>query len=85
MWRIARSTHINFFSTELAVVVKGHRRRFLAFDYINDPCDMTLQSFSHCGVPDRVVHHVAERLVEGAWRLKQGRDPTDRFCIWYPH
>ncbi|MBN1341028.1 MAG: hypothetical protein JXQ73_00005, partial [Phycisphaerae bacterium] len=43
-WRIARTTHMNFFSTELAAVRKGRRRRFLAIDYVNDPCDLTPQS-----------------------------------------
>lgn len=83
-WRIAQATHMNFFTTELAAVGKGARRRFVAIDYVNDPCDMTAQSLSHCGVPDRVVDHVAERLAEAALRVKRGLGPVDGLSIWLP-
>jgi hypothetical protein len=82
-WNIAQTTHMNFFSTELAIVGTGSARRCLAIDYVNDPCDMTLQTQSHCGVPDRVVGHIAERLVLGAWRVKKGLDPSEGFGIWF--
>jgi hypothetical protein len=75
---------MNFFTSELAVVGKGARRRFVAVDYVNDPCDMTAQSFSHCGVPDQVVHHVAERLAEAAWRVKRGVNPVAGPSVWLP-
>jgi len=84
MWRIAQVTHMSFFTTELAAIGKGARRRFVAVDYVNDPCDMAAQSFTHCGVPDKVVHHVAERLAEAAWRVKRGIGPVDGLSIWLP-
>jgi hypothetical protein len=77
IWRIADRTHMNFFSTELAITGKGTRRRVLAIDYVNDPCDMTPQSRSHCGVPDGIVRVIAERLVESAWRVRRGVDPSE--------
>ena len=83
-WQIAQVAHMDFFTTELAAVGKGTRRRFLAIDYVNDPCDMTAQTASHCGVPDRVVCHVAERLVDAAWRTKRGLGPVDGRSIWLP-
>jgi hypothetical protein len=82
IYRIADLTHMNFFSTELAVVRKGGRRRFLAIDYVNDPCDMTVQSQSHAGVPDAVVCHIAERIVDAAWRIKKGLNAFDGVSLW---
>ncbi|MHC4126742.1 MAG: ATP-grasp domain-containing protein [Planctomycetota bacterium] len=81
--RVARLTHMAFFSTEFAVVRRGSRRRFLAIDYVNDPCDMTVQSRSHCGVPDAVVLHIAERLVDAAWRIKKGLSPFKGTNLWF--
>lgn len=82
VWQIARTASMNFFTTELAIVGRGAGRRYLAIDYVNDLCDTTLQSHSHCGVPDRVVGRLAERLAEGAWRVKKGLDPTAGMTIW---
>jgi hypothetical protein len=84
LWKIADTTRMNFYSTELAVSGKGRKRRFVSIDYVNDPPDMTLQSFSHCGVPDRLVRHIAERLVETAWRVKHGADPLEGPSVWFP-
>jgi len=80
---IARCTGMNYFSTEMAAVGNGPRRRFLAIDYVNDPCDMTAQSHSHTGVPDVVVEHVAERLVEAAWQVARGQQPDQAFRVWF--
>jgi hypothetical protein len=82
IYRIADLTDMNFFSTELAVIRKGGRRRFVAIDYVNDPCDMTVQSASHAGVPDAVVGRIAERLVDGAWRIKKGLSAFDGVSFW---
>ena len=83
--RVARLTHMSFFSTEFAVARRGSRRRYLAIDYVNDPCDMTVQSHSHCGVPDAVVRHIAERLVDTAWRIKKGLGPFKGTSLWFAH
>lgn len=84
IWMIAQVAQMNFFSTEVAITGKGARRRFVTIDYVNDPPDMTLQSFSHCGVPDRLVHHIAERLAEAARRVKDGLDPVEGPRVWFP-
>ncbi|MHC4219057.1 MAG: ATP-grasp domain-containing protein [Planctomycetota bacterium] len=81
--RVARLTHMSFFSTEFAVTRRGSRRRYLAIDYVNDPCDMTAQSHSHCGVPDDVVAHIAQRLVDAAWRMKKGLGPFKGASLWF--
>jgi hypothetical protein len=81
--RVARLTHMTFFSTEFAAVRRGSRRRFVAIDYVNDPCDMTVQSHSHSGAPDAVVLHIAERLVDAAWRIKKGLGPFKGTDLWF--
>ena len=84
VWQIARTAYMNFFTTELAIVGRRGDRRYATIDYVNDQCDTTLQSHSHCGVPDRVVNRLAQRLVEGAWRVKKGLDPSAGMAIWLP-
>lgn len=84
MGKIARTALMSFFTTELAITGQGSQQRCLAIDYVNDPCDTTLQSHSHCGVPDRVVDRLAERLVEGAWRAKKRLDPAGEHRVWFP-
>ena len=85
MWTIARTTQMNFYSTEMAVIGKGAKRSVATIDYVNDPPDMTLQSFSHSGVPDLLVRHIAEGIVAAAWRLKHGLEPTEKLSIWLIH
>jgi len=82
MWSIANITQMNFYSTEMAITGKGAKRSILAIDYVNDPPDMTLQSFSHSGVPDLLVRHIAEGIVEAAWRVKHGLEATEKLSIW---
>ena len=82
VWQIARTASMNFFTTELAIVGRGAGRRYLAIDYVNDHCDTTLQSHSHCGVPDRVVSRLADRLAEEAWRVKKGLDTSACKTVW---
>jgi len=85
MWDIARTTQMNFYSTEMAVTGKGAKRSVVTIDYVNDPPDMTLQSFSHSGVPDLLVRRIAEGLTAAAWRVKHGLEPTEKLSIWLVH
>lgn len=85
MWNIAHTTQMNFYSTEMAVTGKGAKRSFVTIDYVNDPPDMTLQSFSHSGIPDLLVRHIAEGLTAAAWRVKHGLEPTEKLSIWLVH
>ncbi len=56
---IARVCRLDFFSTEIALTPEG---QFIAVDYVNDICDMRLQSRHTDGVPDNVVRNVAEAI-----------------------
>ncbi len=80
---IAQASHMNYFSTEVVAVGQPGRHRFLAIDYVNDPCDMTVQSLSHCGVPDRLVEHMAERFTEAAWRVARGNGSSEDGFVWF--
>lgn len=66
---IAALAGLDLFSTEIAWTQAG---QFLAVDYVNDPCDMRLQSKASDGVPDEIVVAVARQLV----KLIERRQPT---------
>ncbi|MCI0514181.1 hypothetical protein L0128_13270 [candidate division KSB1 bacterium] len=59
VWEIARISHLNFFSTEIALNTRGE---FVVIDYVNEVCDMRLKSRHFDGVPDEIVHRVANRI-----------------------
>ncbi len=63
---IQRICQLDFFSTEL-VVTPEHK--IVAVDYVNEICDMRLQSIHPDGVPDSVVRTICQRLV----RFVEGR------------
>lgn len=56
---IAAVCKLDFFSTEIAVT---ESRRFVSVDYVNEICDMRLQSHHADGVPDGVVHQICSRI-----------------------
>ncbi len=58
---IADIAHLELFSTEIALTEDGH---FIAVDYVNDPCDLRLQSKAPEAVPDGVVRGVADALAK---------------------
>ena len=55
-----------WFSTEITVHEKQGGRNFVAIDYINDQCDMSVQSETPSGVPDNIVEYVAEKFISVA-------------------
>lgn len=67
MDRIARVAGLSFFSSEIVFCVDG---RWVVVDYVNESCDMRLQSRHPDGVPDLLVqqivtaltHHVTNRI-----------------------
>jgi hypothetical protein len=67
---VAAISGLRFFSTEIVCDVRG---RLVAVDYVNENCDMRLQSKHADGVPDRVVARIAARIVAYAG---QGRAVT---------
>ncbi len=58
---IAAVAGLDLFSTEIAWTQAG---QFLAVDYVNDPCDMRLQSRAADGVPDEIVAAAARQLAK---------------------
>ncbi len=58
---IAHVSQLDIFSTEIALTAAG---LFVAVDYVNDQIDLRLKSKAFDGVPDEIVHSIAERLVE---------------------
>ena len=56
---IARLCKLDLFSTEISLTPEGF---FVVVDYVNDLLDLRLQSKTPDGVPDDIVHDIAERL-----------------------
>jgi hypothetical protein len=56
---IARLCKLDLFSTEISLTPDGF---FVVVDYVNDVLDLRLQSKTPDGVPDDIVHDIAERL-----------------------
>ena len=52
---------LDFFSTEIAMT---STEKFVVVDYVNEMCDMRLQSSHPDGVPDQFVFSIAEALVD---------------------
>jgi hypothetical protein len=59
--RIQNVCQLDFFSTEIALTEQG---RFVVVDYVNEVCDMRLQSLHPDGVPDQVVMKICDSLAE---------------------
>ena len=57
--RIASVSKLRFFSTE---IVRDETGRSIVIDYVNESCDMRLQSGHVDGVPDALVAVVASRI-----------------------
>ncbi len=57
--RIAAISNLRFFSTEIA---RDRAGRDVVIDYVNETCDMRLQSGHADGVPDSIVEAVAARI-----------------------
>jgi hypothetical protein len=72
--KIARSTGMLWFSTEIAIVKnrKGEIQ-YMPIDYVNDQCDMTPVSQTPNGVPDHVAHFTARTLVKNSLEILKGR------------
>jgi len=69
---VAAISGLRFFSTEIVRDVLG---RFVSVDYVNEICDMRLQSAAADGVPDAVVRKIASRIasyVAAAFPVRPG-------------
>lgn len=78
---LAELCGLDWFSTELCLG-DGEPSRYVvrtaadalpvvAIDYVNDQCDVDVQSRWPGAPPDDAVRHVAERFAEEAWRLRE--------------
>ena len=56
---IHRICKLDFFSSEIAQTTHGD---LIVVDYVNEICDMRLQSKYHNGAPDGVVHRIQELI-----------------------
>lgn len=63
--KIARITELDFFSTEIVLTSEN---KFVVIDYVNDQCDMRIQSKHIDGVPDSVVYQIIGNMFR---RIKQ--------------
>ncbi len=61
--RIKTICGLDFFSTEIVCTTAG---RLVVVDYVNEICDMRLQSLHQDGVPDAIVRSIAEGLAHFA-------------------
>lgn len=57
--KIREVCQLDFFSTEIAAT---QEKRFVVVDYVNDICDMRLQSVHYDGVPDLMVTEICRRF-----------------------
>ena len=65
---IQRACRLDFFSSEIAVTKE---RAFIVVDYVNEVCDMRLQSKYGNGAPDDVVRRIEELIAQEAARVLQ--------------
>ncbi len=56
---VAEVAQLDFFSTEIALDRDG---KYIVIDYVNDPCDMRLQSRYFDGAPDTIVRQIIESI-----------------------
>lgn len=80
--KIAAATKMVWFSTEIAIDRKDGARRFLAIDYVNDQCDMSTLSETLSGVPDAVVRHTANSMVDAACRTMNNERLSRQYAIF---
>jgi hypothetical protein len=52
---------LDFFSSEIALTERGE---FVVVDYVNEVCDMRLQSKYYDGAPDAIVHRIERLMAE---------------------
>ena len=72
---IAQLCQLELYSTEIALTPTG---RFEIVDYINDPIDLRLQSSYTEGVPDSIIHSIADHLANHV----SIRYPVTKLDVW---
>lgn len=79
---IARVTNMDFFSSEIAITGPAKERRFVVIDYVNDQPELCVRSEAKGGPVPEVVQHIAERVVETAWKTSRGVAVGMHRSIW---
>lgn len=67
MQSIARVCRLDFFSSEMAITLAD---KVVVVDYVNEMCDMRLQSRVSDGVPDAVVRRIVHRIIHHIANLR---------------
>ncbi len=70
---IREITNIDFFSSEIAL---SEGRKFVVVDYVNEVCDMRLQSKYFNGAPDEIVHRIERLVAEEVAKHMRAKDPA---------
>lgn len=65
---VAKVCKLDYFSTEIVYTVDN---KFVVVDYVNDQCDMRLQSKHFDGVPDEIVNLIIDNMLRFVKRYKQ--------------
>lgn len=68
MEKIYEVCRLHFFSSEIALTKEN---KFVVVDYVNDVCDMRLQSKYIDGVPDAIVHEIENLIAADVGRNHQ--------------
>ena len=79
---IARITRVDWFSCEIAI--NKRNKKFVVIDYMNDQCAIYPQSRHKDGLPDELILHIAERIVDKAWQHIRGRRTLSYRALWFP-
>jgi len=64
---IANTSHMEFFTTEIALDQKD---KLVVIDFVNEMCDMRLQSRHPDGIPDEVVRQIVDEVISLCTLLK---------------
>lgn len=79
---IAEVSQLDFFSTEIALDRHG---RYVVVDYVNDPCDMRLQSRHFDGVPDTIVRMIVASITNHIKKqFAPAASANDEDACWWP-
>jgi hypothetical protein len=81
--KIADIIPMVWFSTEIAIDRKFGQPRFVAIDYVNDQCDMTVQSQDKSGVPDKIVNFTAKCIADAAYHLINNKQVDRDYTVWF--
>ena len=73
--RVAKTSGVDFFSSEIAITEGSGPERFMLIDYINDQCDMDPEARpGTTPLPEAWVRWVCRKLADFCWRRKHGRE-----------